>query len=682
MKKKTREEIQSIVSAELSSAVGYLDSEITQDREEALERYLGEPLGNEREGFSQVQSRDVHDVVEGMMPGLVKTFHGVDETVECVPVTDDDVISAREATDYLNHVYNVDNDGLANTEAHLKDALIQITGIQKVSWRSETKTKRQTLVEVSEAEFALEAGEDGVEVEAYEEAEVAAVDPVTGQEVPLKVISARLSREIEEGRTVVEVIPPEEFVISKQARSRESANLRGHRALRPRHYWTEMGFDEKLIRDLPAHDDLPSGERDGRHQGEAEDSDSLDPMNQEVIVTEAYVRIDGKLMLVWVGGSDDGVLLEDPVEVDDDPFSDFCPIAVPHRFYGLSVADSTKDIQEIKSHVLRQMLDGLNLANAPAQLVDIRGGRVDIGHLLNRRVGQAIPVRGDPRALVAKLEGGWDGVQSIPMLEWMDRMREERTGLTRRKMGADPDALKRQDGAAGAIIDQQNSDARVEFIALKYAQALRRTFKLILANLIKYQDFDRVVRIRNKDVTINPQTWNPDMDVRVTVGFGMGDKGRRLQHLNILLQQQMLAIEKAPQLCQWTNIYNTLEDQIKAMDLQSPDRYWRDPEQPLQPGDWQGPEEGPDSDMAKVEVAAKKAEAEIAIKQQQAQADQQLELQKQLIANKIAQQELEQKSELRRQEMELEAQLSVLEMQYNAATRSNEPADTNIQRQT
>ena len=48
-----KEELQSIVRGEIESAVNFHDSEYAAERIEALDYYLGNPLGNEVEGRSQ-----------------------------------------------------------------------------------------------------------------------------------------------------------------------------------------------------------------------------------------------------------------------------------------------------------------------------------------------------------------------------------------------------------------------------------------------------------------------------------------------------------------------------------------------------------------------------------------------------------------------------------------------------
>ena len=60
----TELEVGSIVSSEIKASLGYIGSDITEQRQKSLEYYFGEPFGNEQEGRSQVVSTDVSDVID------------------------------------------------------------------------------------------------------------------------------------------------------------------------------------------------------------------------------------------------------------------------------------------------------------------------------------------------------------------------------------------------------------------------------------------------------------------------------------------------------------------------------------------------------------------------------------------------------------------------------------------
>ena len=66
--------LKAILSAKITNSLGFFGGAIAKERVKALQYYHGEPFGNEQEGRSQVVSRDVAEVIDGMMPALIAQF--------------------------------------------------------------------------------------------------------------------------------------------------------------------------------------------------------------------------------------------------------------------------------------------------------------------------------------------------------------------------------------------------------------------------------------------------------------------------------------------------------------------------------------------------------------------------------------------------------------------------------
>ena len=163
----TELEVGSIVSSEIKASLGYIGSDITEQRQKSLEYYFGEPFGNEQEGRSQVVSTDVSDVIESILPTLLRTFAASDEIVKCEPVTAEDEEVAKQASDYLNYVFNKDNDGFITLYTLFKDALIQKNGVAKIYWDTNKKIERESYEKLSEDEYTMLLDEKGVEVKEH-----------------------------------------------------------------------------------------------------------------------------------------------------------------------------------------------------------------------------------------------------------------------------------------------------------------------------------------------------------------------------------------------------------------------------------------------------------------------------------------------------------------------------------
>ena len=111
MAEMSEEQLASIISSEITDSINHFDSEYSADRLRAMDMYLGQPIGNEIEGRSQVVLTEVADCVDQIMPSLMRIFTASDKYVRFSPKTAEDVERADMMTDYVNHIINSDNDG-------------------------------------------------------------------------------------------------------------------------------------------------------------------------------------------------------------------------------------------------------------------------------------------------------------------------------------------------------------------------------------------------------------------------------------------------------------------------------------------------------------------------------------------------------------------------------------------
>jgi hypothetical protein len=234
------EEVESLVGGELTDATSFIDAELSPVRARAIQYYRGEPFGNEEEGRSQVVSTDVRDTIAGIMPSLMRVFFGSRKTVQFTPRSVEDIQSAEQATDYVNYIFNNDNNGFLVLHSVFKDALRSALGIAKYVWEEKVEIKTEYYTGLDEAALTLLLSERDVVGSAIESMDDPSfkppvdpqtqqpleVDPATGQpfEAP-KIYNVELKREYKDGRVRVEAIPPEEFLVDRRARSVEDATL-------------------------------------------------------------------------------------------------------------------------------------------------------------------------------------------------------------------------------------------------------------------------------------------------------------------------------------------------------------------------------------------------------------------------------------------------------------------------
>ncbi len=531
--------IKGILDNEIDNAIGYIETETTEARRKALDYYLRNPYGNEIEGRSQIVTGEVAEAIDGALPQLIRVFTTTEDIVYFEPQSPGDEESAKQATDYCNWVFYRENDGLLILHNWFKDALLQKVGVVKAYWEKKEDVNVEKYKNLSEDELAMLLSDGELEVVEQEVEFVDAGVDQMGMPIQVPTYEVKVRKVKKYGCVKIENVPPEEFLISKSARSVADSNFVAHRRLMTRSELIALGYDAKVIDGLPTYDDLQfTPERVARFsQGEQPDENtSLDESMQTVEVYECYIYIDenddgiAELRRIVYAGSE---ILEDD-ECDYVPFHAICPIPIPHKFFGQSLADRTMDIQLIKSTVTRQMLDNLYLTNnARVGVVD---GQVNIDDMLNATPGGVIRMK-NANAMVPIQVPAVTG-QAFPMLEYLDGVQAKRTGVNDAQQGLDPDVLNNVSATAVAAMMKSNS-GKLELIARVFAETgVKSLFKGILHLLGKYQDKPKLVRMRGKFVEFDPRTWSNQYDVSINVGLGSGDREQKLAMLQMIIAKQ------------------------------------------------------------------------------------------------------------------------------------------------
>jgi hypothetical protein len=305
---------------------------------------------------------------------------------------------------------------------------------------------------------------------------------------------------------------------------------------------------------------------------------------KEIWVTECYLPIDvdgdgiAELRKITIAG-DPATKLLDNEQIDSLPFRAWTPIPQPHKFFGLSLADLTMDLQLAQSTVVRQLLDNMYRVNNGRSAIS---GKVNIEDMLTVRPGGLVRMT-DPNALpeghIMPLVTPPLGNMAYPLLEFLDAKQETRTGITRYNQGLDANSLNKT--ASGINTITGYAQQRQELIARNAGEMLvAGIFKSILALICKHQQEPRIIRLRNRWVPMDPREWNDQMDVTVTVGLGTGNKDQQLGHLMMILQTQQTAMQQlgpGNPLVNLGNIYNTLEKICENAGLKTADPYFSDP---------------------------------------------------------------------------------------------------------
>ena len=629
-------ELQAIINGELTDAVSYIDSDISPIRAKGTEYYRGDPFGNEEDGRSQVVAMEVRDTVSAMMPSLMKVFFSSENVVEFVPRGPEDEANAQQATDYANFVFSADNNGFMQSYAIFKDALVRKCGIAKYWWEEtaevriedysglDDQTVQLLMQEDAEVKIVVSYPDPAISEQMIADVQAQAMAAgVMAPPVPM-IHDVQVKRIVRDGRIRVMAVPPEELIIDRRARSFEEAGVIAHRQMLTVGELLQMGYDMEEIEpnisstDLDTNDEYLARQPLSTTMGS---NDSMNPMQRRLLYVEAYMRVDydkdglPELRKLCCMGSSYKMVRNLPASYI--PFVDFPFDPEPHTspIEAMSVFDITHDIQEIKSQVLRNTLDSLAQSIHPRTAVV--EGQVNIDDVLNNETGAVIRMRAP--GMVQPLAQPFVGQAGYSMLEYMDQVKEDRTGMSKAAMGLNADALQSTTKAAvNATIGA--SQSRLELTARIMAEGMKKLFKGILFLLTTHQDKPRTIRLRNEWVAIDPRGWDASMDVSVNVGLGTGDTNDRLQTLTMISQMQREIIGTyglnnpvvTPQM-----YTRTLQKMVEISGFKDASQYFQ-----MLPADFQVPEQQPkpspeevlasvQADSIKADIQKKAAELEL-----------------------------------------------------------------------
>jgi len=512
---------------------------------------------------------------------------------------------AKQATDYVNHVFVKDNDGWEVLYSWFTDALLQKNGIVKVWWDEYPESTREEYHRLTNME--VEALLSSPELEVTEHSEY-----LEGEETYNDLVVIRSDYN---GRVKIENVPPSEFLISRESKSIEDAKFVCHRVQVTLSDLREMYPDEDLDpAELGAGDqgmEEYSPERLARYEydqtakyfGSFGTSAGPEDALRTYWLHENYLRTDwdgdgiAELRKVCTVGNK--VLENEPI--DKIPFVSITPIKIPHKFFGLSVADLVLDLQLIKSTLMRNLMD--NMYNQNFGRYAVLEGQANLDDLLTQRPGGVVRVK-SPNAVTPLATPSLEPY-SFQMLEYLDTIRESRAGVGKTTQGLNDKALTSHTTASAVNSVMTAAQSRVELIARQFAETgVKSLMRTIYELLLKYQDKERVVMLRNQWVPVRPDAWNDKADCTVSVALGHGNKEQQLMHLSSMLNFAGEAMRGGLKIVTEKNMYNLGAALIRNMGFQNVNDFLTDP-------DMVPPQPDPREEMAQMEMQNKKAELEI-----------------------------------------------------------------------
>jgi hypothetical protein len=667
----SEEELQGVVSSEIYDAISFIDDDIGGNRALATEYYYGLPFGNEEDGRSQVVSMDVRDTVQGILPSLMRIFFGPERVVEFAPQGPEDIASAEQATDYVDFIFKRDNPGFKILHSAFKDALVRKCGIVKYWWDESVEVKAESFSMLDEQTMMFLTQDPDIEISAVREYPIPGMaEQNLAQGImtpPPMMYDVEIKRRIKSGKVKIEALPPEEFLIDRRAKSIDEATFVGHRTMKTVSDLVAMGYDyDEMVEVAGNGNDFDNNEEYTARNPFAviSTANNGDPSSKSVLYIEGYLKVDfdgdgiAEMRRICTVGTGNKVMRNEIVA--ERQFADFCPDPEPHTFFGMCPADVVMDIQRIKSSVQRGILDSLAQAINPRTA--IVEGQANMEDVLNTEVGAVIRMRAP--GMVQPFTTPFVGQAAFPMLDYLDDIKQTRTGISKAASGLDADALQSTTKAAvSATVNAAHQ--HIEMIARTFAETgLRKLFTGILKLVIENQDKERMIRLRNTFVPIDPRSWDANMDVIVNVGVGDGTLEDKINILNqVAMRQEMILKETGVNnpvvsLPQYTN---TLTKLLQLAGIKDSQNYFNELPVDFQLPEPPPPKPTPEEVLAQVQAQAIQAD----IEKKAAELD--LERQKMIMSDDRERDRIEQDGILRRYELELKYGVQIQSAEINAA---------------
>lgn len=514
----TKAELASLVESAIKTSVGYYDSKLSRERKDVLDYYNGILPKPMHSGNSKYVSQDVYDSVESLKAVLLETFASGNQIVKFAPQAEEDVQGAKVATDYCDYVIFRQNNGFGVFSDVIQDSLLARVGVAKVYWEECYEEIEETFENLDMEEVDLLLSQED-----YEDIEV--------EQNENGLFEGSVVRKVDKSKVRIDTIPPEEFLITPQAKSIAEAPFIAHRTRKTLSELIEEGYDRKLVESIAANDDSEltmNPEVLARFEQVGADrlnlNGDLQEQTREVVVYECYLYIDmegngeAKLHKITKAGS----TILDHERVDNKPFVAYVPLPIPHSFYGSNYASKVIPTQNARTVLVRGILDHTLITNNPRMMV-VKGALTNPKELIENRIGGLVNVT-RPDGILPLPQGGLNPFvfQTIQLL---DEDKEEATGVSKLSQGMNKDAVSKQNSQAMVENLVSLSQQREKIIARNFAyQFVKELYLEVYRLVISNEKKEKIIQIAGSFERIYPSTWDERMDVAVELKLGYGEQ--------------------------------------------------------------------------------------------------------------------------------------------------------------
>lgn len=621
-RKLSDDDIARLVEREITGALNFWAGDITSIRERVLRSYRGEVQRRDgesldemvAEGRSLATDRSVFDVVETLMPEMMRTLFPGDNIVEFPPVSAEDIDAAEQATDYCNHVFVHEANGFAVMEDTCRSTLMEINATVYCGWDDSERVTSESYENLTEDQLAAFLTNSEYELVGEIRQQEQEVQMPTGDGAYVKVPTGQFVYDADfrrtrfEGGIMLKQIPPEEMIVSTDttARNYNSSRFVGRKFHMTRSELLERGISMDVVAQLPADDPIALSNQQQLDLTRREYNEEYRPAygsedwsQEQVLVIDGYVRADrngdgiAELLHIFKGGGQGnavtGPLLEPIEEVDRQPFHSFVALPRAYKHYGHAVAEPVVEIQNENTILKRAIQDNLHQVNRPRKRV--MEFAVDMESVRDTAInGFDLITTNDPAVAAQAVnyhQVPYTAAASYEMLRYNEEGIKERTGAGQGVAGLDSQVMR--DVNTGVLASHlEKARGKVDLYVRNMAETgLKSLFLHMYELLCKHQPREKMVRLRNKWVPIDPTSWRDRSTATVLVGMGRPSREQRLMAYDHMLkrQEQIVQMGGMGTFTSPAHIYQLLADEAEVLLPGAQFKYYMDPERPT----WQPP---------------------------------------------------------------------------------------------
>ena len=539
----TDEQLVNLVQAGVQNSVGdWLNSsDLTRERLRSTYEYAGVPdFHLAPQGVSTIVDTSTTEVIEAYTAIISELFLNNQKLARFLPYDDspEALRVAHKASALVNYNLFKQNKGWEILQTWFKSALLWKNGLIRWDYIDDYDYAFEEYEEIAQDKLDEILSKDNVEI--VGELEVSEDNPLIFKNV-------RIKRTIAKSRVRIENIPPENFRISRDARSIEDASFVGVQTDMTRSEvrkwwpevaeniedWDKLGHDENWLGNARYSEDIAARKYvTGQEYWQGSVSQDLYPLeaNREVTVTECWLRVDrdgdGIAELKHFILAGDTILYEE--DVDMIPLASITPIDIPFEYYGLSMADFSRSSTLASTAILRGFVENTYLTNYSPKLAD--PNVVDFSALQNMKPKQIIPTNGNPATAVAPMAPETISQGTVPLLAHLQEIKEKATGMSKAAQGLNDELYVSGNSEAKLAAVQTASQKRIQHIARRFAETgIKKLCKGIYSEMRRCMNQKVKFNMYGAFMDINPAELPKEMDLEVFLDLGENSNANMLQ---------------------------------------------------------------------------------------------------------------------------------------------------------